>query len=325
MLEGLPPHKPTHVLRIETDEGSARRLTDLLGEVFDPAETAVAAFEIEPADPKEGNAAPQPWLLEAYFSREPDEAAIRDLLRLIVGEKADTAVFDAVAAKDWVKASLDGLKPVRAGRFLVHGGHDREVVKTNDIALEIEAALAFGTGHHGTTLGCLMALKDVLKQRRPRHVLDVGTGTGILGIAAAKALKARVVAGDIDPVAVDVARRNARLNAASGHLDLYVAPGVRHALAARPGRFDLVFANILARPLKRLAPSIAAVLAPQGMLVLSGLLPGDVPGVLSAYAAQGLRLARKSQRDGWATLRLSRGGAASRKVRHSYAKARPWL
>ncbi|MBX3538834.1 MAG: 50S ribosomal protein L11 methyltransferase [Chelatococcus sp.] len=325
MLEGLPPHAPTHVLRIETDEASARRLTDLLGEVFDPAETAVAAFEIEPEDPKEGNATAQPWLLEAYFSREPNEGAIRDLLRLIVGEKADTAVFDAVAAKDWVKASLDGLKPVRAGRFLVHGGHDREVVKTNDIALEIEAALAFGTGHHGTTLGCLMALKDVLKQRRPRHVLDVGTGTGILGIAAAKALKARVVAGDIDPIAVEVARRNARLNAAAGHLDLYVAPGVRHALAARPERFDLVFANILARPLRRLAPSIAAVLAPGGLLVLSGLLPSDVPGVLSAYAAQGLRLMQKSQRDGWATLRLRKGGAAARKITRTQAKARPWL
>lgn len=325
MLEGLPPHNPTHVLRIETDEASARRMTDLLGEVFDPAETAVAAFEMEPADEKEGTAVAQPWLLEAYFSRLPDETAIRDLLRLIIGEKADTAVFGEIVAKDWVKASLEGLKPVRAGRFLVHGGHDRDVVKANDIALEIEAALAFGTGHHGTTLGCLIALDDVLKQRRPRHVLDVGTGTGILGIAAAKALKTTVIAGDIDPIAVDVAARNARLNAAASHLRLYVAPGVRHASATRLRRFDLVFANILAKPLRRLAPSIAAVLAPNGMLVLSGLLPSDVPGVLSAYAAQGLSLVQRSQRDGWAALRLRRGGAAPRKRRVVEPKARPWF
>ncbi|MFC7396768.1 50S ribosomal protein L11 methyltransferase [Chelatococcus sp. GCM10030263] len=306
MLEGLPPHKPTHVLRIETDADSARRMTDLLGEIFDPAETAVAAFE---------GVDNGPWLLEAYFSRPPDEPAIRDLLRLIVGHRADDAVFGEVEARDWVRTSLEGLKPVRAGRFLVHGGHDREVAKANDIALEIEAALAFGTGHHGTTLGCLLALAAMLKQRRPRHVLDVGTGTGILAIAAAKALKQRVVAGDIDPVAVAVARSNARLNGAARDLRFYVAPGVRHAMAVRRRYFDLVFANILAKPLRRLAPSIAAVVAADGMLVLSGLLPGDVPGVLTAYAAQGLRLVEQRQREGWATLCLKRGGAAPRPIR----------
>jgi ribosomal protein L11 methyltransferase len=305
MLEGLPPHKPTHVLRIETDADAARRMTDLLGEVFDPAETAVAAFE---------SVENGPWLLEAYFSRPPDESAIRDLLRLVVGDRADAAVFGEVEARDWVRTSLEGLKPVRAGRLLVHGGHDREAAKANDIALEIEAALAFGTGHHGTTLGCLMALAAVLKQRRPRHVLDVGTGTGILAIAAAKAMKRTVVAGDIDPVAVAVARSNARLNGARD-VRFYVAPGVRQTSAGRRRHFDLVFANILAKPLRRLAPSIAAVVAADGTLVLSGLLPGDVPGVLSAYAAQGLRLAEQRQREGWATLRLKRGGAAPRPIR----------
>jgi ribosomal protein L11 methyltransferase len=311
MLEGLPPHKPTHVLRIETDGASARRMTDLLGEVFDPAETAVAAFE---------SVENGPWLLEAYFSRPPNEAAIRELLRGIVGDRADAAVFTAIDARDWVRTSLEGLKPVRAGRFLVHGSHDRGVAKPNDIALEIEAALAFGTGHHGTTLGCLMALAALLKRGRPRHVLDVGTGTGILAIAAARALKMPVIAGDIDPVAVAVAQGNAKLNAAARHVRFYAAPGVRHARANREHRFDLVFANILAKPLKRLAPSIAAVLAANGTLVLSGLLPGDVPGVLSAYAAQGLRLAEERQRDGWATLVLRRGGAAPRRRTASQRK-----
>ena len=308
MLEGLHPNRPTHVMRLTTDERSARAMTDLLGEVFEPAETAVAAFEAEDG---------RTWLLEAYFANPPDEAVIRELVRPLVGAEADRATFEAMSQKDWVTASLEGLKPVRAGRFLVHGAHDRAARRVNDVAVEIEAALAFGTGHHGTTLGCLLALVDELKRHCPRHVLDVGTGTGILAFAAAKALKRTVVAGDIDPEAVRVARENARLNGIAPHLRLYVAPGVRHALADRPRHFDLVFANILARPLMRLAPSIARVLARDGTLVLSGLLARDVPGVLSAYAAHGWRLRRRRDIEGWAALTLKRGslrrGGATRR------------
>jgi ribosomal protein L11 methyltransferase len=161
-------------------------------------------------------------------------------VRSVVGEAADGAVFEEIEQRDWVKASLEGLRPVRAGRILVHGSHDREQRRPNDLAIEIEAALAFGTGHHGTTLGCLVALVDEMKRRRPRRILDVGTGTGILAFAAAKALKVPVVAGDIDPEAIRVARENARLNGLAPYLKLYVAPGVRHALADRPRRFDLV-------------------------------------------------------------------------------------
>ncbi|MFO7308358.1 MAG: 50S ribosomal protein L11 methyltransferase [Pseudomonadota bacterium] len=304
MLEGLPPHKPTYSMRLVTDEKSAQAMVELLGEFFDPAETAVAAFEAP-----DGR-----WHLEVYFSDRPDEAALLGLLRPVVGDVVDAAVFAPIEMKDWVKASLEGLKPVRAGRFLVHGSHDRHVVRANDIAIEIDAALAFGTGHHGTTLGCLLELVKELKRSRPRHVLDVGTGTGILAIAAARALHRPVVAGDIDPVAVAVARANARLNGARDHVRLYAAPGVRHRLAARPGYYDLVFANILARPLRLLAPSLCNVLAPKGILVLSGLLIRDVPGVISAYAAQGLALVRRAEREGWATLVLRRGGAAPRRI-----------
>jgi ribosomal protein L11 methyltransferase len=291
-------------MRLATDQGSARALTELIGEAFDPAETAVAAFETETGA----------WLIEAYFANHPDEDNIRNLVREIVGEAADAATFEAIAPRDWVRASLDGLKPVVAGRFLVHGSHNRPTVKAHCIGIEIEAALAFGTGHHGTTLGCLLALSDALKRHRPRHVLDIGTGTGILAIAAAKATKAPVVAGDIDGVAVAVARANARLNGVADLIRLYAAPGVRHALASRKGRFDLVFANILARPLVRLAPAIAKVLARDGTLVLSGLLASDVARVHSAYAAQGIRLSRRADRDGWATLVLRRSGAAPRPV-----------
>ncbi|HEY8380688.1 MAG TPA: 50S ribosomal protein L11 methyltransferase [Microvirga sp.] len=304
MLEGLHPNRPTHVMRLTTDERSARAMTDLIGEIFDPAETAVAAFETEDGGP---------WLLEAYFAREPDEDAIRELVRPLVGAEADRAVFMPLEQQDWVKASLEGLNPVRAGRILVHGSHDRDQRRPNDMAIEIEAALAFGTGHHGTTKGCLLAFVDEMKRRPPRRVLDVGTGTGILGFAAAKILKRPVVAGDIDPEAVRVARDNARLNGIGGLMRLYVGPGVRSPLADRRRRFDLVFANILAKPLRLLAPSLSRVASRNGTLVLSGLLAHDVAGVLSAYAAQGWRLQRRYDLEGWAALVLKRGGAAPRR------------
>lgn len=305
MLEGLHPHAPTHVMRVTTDERRARALTELLGEVFDPTETAVAAFEA--ADGRS-------WLLEAYFASEPDEDAVRELARPLLGEAVEAASFSTLAGADWVQASLDGLTPVRAGRFLVHGAHDRPAVRSNDVAIEIEAALAFGTGHHGTTAGCLLALVAEGKRRRPARVLDVGTGTGILAIAAATWLRTRIVAGDIDPVAIAVARSNARLNRVAPRLAFYVAPGTRHPWAARPGRFDLVIANILARPLRRLAPDLARVLAPAGTLILSGLLDRDVPGIVSAYRLVGLALRRRGSREDWATLVLARGGAAPRRI-----------
>jgi ribosomal protein L11 methyltransferase len=234
---------------------------------------------------------------------------VRELVRPVVGDEVDRAVFVPIAQQDWVKASLEGLNPVRAGRILVHGSHDRDQRKPNDVAIEIEAALAFGTGHHGTTRGCLLAFVDELKARRPRHVLDVGTGTGILAFAAAKVLRQTVIAGDIDPEAVRVARENARLNGIGPWIRLYVGPGTLSPLADRPGHFDLVFANILARPLRLLAPSLARVAAPDGTLILSGLLGPDVPGVLSAYRAQGWHLSRRYDLEGWAALVLKRRGA----------------
>jgi ribosomal protein L11 methyltransferase len=303
MFEGLHPNRPTHLMRLTTDERSARAMTDLIGEIFDPAETAVAAFEAEDG---------RTWLLEAYFAREPDEAAIRDLVRPFVGAEADKAVFLPLAQQDWVRASLEGLNPIRAGRILIHGAHDRAAVRPNDIAIEIEAALAFGTGHHGTTKGCLLAFADELRRRPPRRVLDVGTGTGILAFAAAKTLRRPVVAGDIDAEAIRVARENARLNGIGALLRLYAGPGTRSPLADRPGHFDLVFANILAKPLRRLAPALVRVAAPDGILILSGLIARDVPGVLSVYAGLGFTLARRYDLEGWAALVLRRGGAAPR-------------
>lgn len=310
MREGLLPATVATVLELSTSGDKARALTELLGEVFDPTETAISAFEVEEGVTTLSLNAP--WKVEVYFAKHPDEEAVRDMLRPIVGDVVDTIPFTNVNQKDWVSTSLEGLKPVRAGRVLVHGAHDRDTVRINDVAIEIEAALAFGTGHHGTTSGCLLALDAELKQRRPRFGLDVGTGTGILGLALARQTHRKVVAGDIDAVAVEVAAHNARLNHAPHALDLYVAPGLRHAKANRPRHFDLVFANILAGPLKQLAPALARVLADHGTLILSGLLEMDVAGIVSTYRHQGLYLARRSAREGWATLVMKKGGAAPR-------------
>ncbi|MDX3806023.1 50S ribosomal protein L11 methyltransferase [Bosea thiooxidans] len=310
MREGLLPATVATVLELSTSGEKARALTELLGEVFDPTETAISSFEVEEGVTTLSLNAP--WKVEIYFAHHPDEEAVRDMLRPIVGDGIDSTPFTTVNQQDWVATSLDGLKPVRAGRVLVHGAHDRDAVRINDVAIEIEAALAFGTGHHGTTSGCLLALDAEMKKRRPRHGLDVGTGTGILALALAKQIKRKVVAGDIDAVAVEVSAHNARLNHAPHALDLYVAPGLRHAKANRLGHFDLIFANILAGPLKRLAPALARALSPDGTLILSGLLAMDVAGVVSVYRHQGVALASQSQREGWATLVMKKGGAAPR-------------
>lgn len=299
MLEGLPPNGASHMLRLDCDERRARAVADLIVETFDPTETAAAAFEEDDG---------AYWSVEVFFADAPDEAEIRALIEAATdAETAARARFAQIEKQDWVRSALDGLAPVRAGRVLVHGAHDRARRRVNDIGVEIEAALAFGTGHHGTTLGCLKALDRIAKRRRPARILDVGTGTGVLAIAAAKLLRQSVACGDIDPVAVETARANAVANGAGAFVRPVVAVGLRHA--ALSGRYDLIFANILAKPLRLLAPSIAAAAAPGAELVLSGLLARDVPGVLSAYRAQGFSLARRGDIDGWATLVLRRGGA----------------
>src|SRR5512140_3529478 len=191
---------PTHRASFSIgNEAAAKRVVDVLTEVFFEGDAAVAAFE-------------QPdgrWDVTLHFADAPDQALLRELIATSAGNDiAETLLFDTVEAKDWVKASLEDLVPVPAGRFVVHGSHDRDRVAPNKLAIEIEAALAFGTGHHGTTRGCFLLLDHVLKSARPKRVLDLGTGTGVLGIAAAKALHRAVLASDIDPPSVRVAAEN---------------------------------------------------------------------------------------------------------------------
>ena len=297
MLEGLPPNGASTLLRFAGDARRARAIADLIVETFDPAETAACVFE----DEKTGD-----WTAEVFFQEPPDEAELRTLIEFVVdAETAKAISFSSIEERDWVENALAGLQPVRAGRILVHGAHDRARLSANDVGVEIEAALAFGTGHHGTTLGCLLALEEVLKRRRPRQSLDVGAGTGVLAIACARLLRQPVACGDIDAVSVATARANALANGVGPYVRPLLATGVRHE-ALRGRRFDLIFANILAKPLRLLAPSLARVAAPNAELILSGLLARDVAGVLTAYRAQGFRLRSRRDVDGWATLMLSR-------------------
>ena len=281
------------------DEHAAKRVVDVLTEVFFDGDAAVAAFE-------------QPdgrWDVTVHFAEAPDQAWLREIVTNAASrEIADSLAFETVEARDWVKASLEDLVPVPAGRFVVHGAHDREHVAANKLAIEIEAALAFGTGHHGTTRGCLLLLDHVLKAHRPRRVLDLGTGTGVLGIAAAKALKLNVLASDIDAPSVMVARENARLNEAGNLVQVIRATGFSAPGFARHGPFDLVLANILANPLRQLASPMARHLAPGAMVILSGLLTHQARAVIAAYRARGLVPLRHLRIEGWSSLLLRKVG-----------------
>ena len=303
MLEGLPPNNAAYMMRLVSDERRARAVADLIVESFEPAEAAAAAFETDDPWPGGGKA----WLMEAYFGFAPDEAAVRALVAVAADETtARSATFGLTERRDWVANSLAGLKPVRAGRFLVHGRHDRLRVKANDVAIEIEAGLAFGTGHHGTTRGCLMLFDRLLKRQRPIHVLDVGCGAGVLAIAAAKVLRRKVWLGDIDAVAVGVANANAQANGAGALCRAVVSRGVENVRLREGAPYDLVFANILAKPLRLLAPSLAAVIGLSGEAIVSGLILADVAGVLASWRAQGFHLAERIDLEGWASLRLRR-------------------
>ena len=298
MTSTLTPATPRASFAIGSEQ-MARRVVDLLTEGFFEGQAAIAAYERS-----DGR-----WDITVHFAEAPDQASIRELVAIAAGgEVALEIKFDTVEAKDWVKATLEELVPVRAGRFIVHGHHDRAKVPPNKLGIEIEAALAFGTGHHGTTRGCLLLLDSVLKARRPARVLDLGTGTGVLAIAAAKALHSEVLASDIDPLSVRVARDNARLNGAGNRVQAIHATGFSASQFEQHGPFDLVLANILANPLRQMATPMARHLAPSALVILSGLLPYQASGVIAAYRARGLVLLRHLRVEGWSSLLMRNAG-----------------
>lgn len=285
-------------LFVSGTEAETARALDRMGEAFEDDGFAMGTMEIdEDADL---------WEASLYLGEEDEAEQVGNRLAAALadaGLEGRTIGREILPHIDWVAKSLEGLAPVRAGRFLVHGSHDRAKVRPVDRAIEIDAGQAFGTGHHGTTAGCLLMIQSLLNRQRVRRALDLGTGSGVLAIALRKLQPVHVLATDIDPVATGVARANARNNHAPD-IRFETAAGFHAPVFAAEGPFDLIVANILARPLMAMAPDIRTHLAPGGAVILSGILAEQRWKVLAAFNAQHLRHVRTLWRGGWVTILL---------------------
>ncbi len=282
-------------LYLQARKPEANHICDILTAGLEDDGVPIAIYEDEDQ--------PGEWCVSIYVAKQ-DADLFDKKIRLLLGSDAFGLEInrEELGDIDWVSQTLRELSPVRAGRFLVHGSHDRGAASAHEHSIEIDAGLAFGTGHHGTTAGCLDMLELCLKKSRYANALDLGTGSGVLAIALAKATNAQILASDIDPVAVRVACENFRLNRCSERISTAVSRGLDNRVFAEKGPFDLIIANILAGPLQKMAASICNELAGGGTLILSGLLPHQKARIVATYRDQGLRLLRYHIRDGWLTL-----------------------
>ena len=276
----------------------ARALCGVLENLVVPAPDAVSQFE----DGEGG------WRIEAYFSQPANIPDLSQQLDAAFGHAAPAFEVEGVPDLNWVALSQAALPPVIAGRFVVHGSHDRDRIPHGPNAILIDAGEAFGTAHHATTLGCLLAIDRLAQQRSFARVLDLGCGSGVLAIAAARALpRAQIIATDNDPLAVAVASENARANG-DHRIAFACASGLHHPWLRHAAPFDLVIANILAGPLCTLAPDIRRAVRPRSALVLSGILCPEAPQVIAAYMAQGFALQTHRRTSGWSTLTFVKSG-----------------
>lgn len=282
-----------------TDEPTALAVLRICEDIFEAEAYPVSAAE-EPTRPGS-------WSVSVYAASDMAEDVEERIAKTAKSAgfllELETEVLPDI---DWIAETLRELSAVRAGRFVIHGSHEPDIAKTNEIGILIDAGLAFGTGHHGTTAGCLDMLTMLSKQRNFGHILDLGTGSGVLAIAAAKRFRKKVLASDIDPVATRTARDNARLNGCKSTVECIVATGFRNRQFAQKRQFDLIVANILARPLQALALDISKHCARSGKLILSGLLPHQKAAIIATFRTHGFRFEYVHYRDGWMTLVLGK-------------------
>ncbi len=294
-----PSSSRTYRATVEAAPDTAGRIARDLDEAEEPLALSVSYFDL-------GNGQ---YEVSALYGEMPDEAALTTLIgKAAEGDAVTTLRIEEMANQDWVTLSQGQRGPVRAGRFVIHGSHDRETIPRGRFAIEIDASNAFGTAHHASTRGCLLALDELAKRGRPDLVLDLGTGSGVLAIAAARAFDRPVVATDNDPVAVAIAAENARKAGVAQQVHAVRAEGFAHK-ALRRIRPDLILANILARPLMGLAPAMAKSLQPGGIAILSGLTAPQARAIEARYGSHGFVLEKRIILDGWATLILGRRSA----------------
>ena len=282
-------------LHYKSPKREAEKQYELLDHAFEDDAFPLAITEIDEAN----------GIYEvSLYVDEAEKNSILPRFAQVLGVNENKIEIEILPDIDWVSHSLEGLGPVRAGRFFVHGSHDRDKVKPGDLAIEIDAGQAFGTGHHGTTVGCLELIADVMEHEKPQNALDLGTGSGILAIGIALIKPIRILATDIDPIAIKVAKENFALNGVAKTITAITATGLDDEEIKKRVPFDLIVANILANPLIELAPQMVPALKKGGSIVLSGILEEQHDRVVKAFEAEGAKYIKTLHHEGWVAIHL---------------------